>query len=129
MGRCFVFELRRVLAGLTLIGGVSATTAAMAQGAPNWTGPYIGIGGGATSMTMSKSVSIDFAPPYLSDSSGGKGLIGTFAAGYDHKLGNSFVAGVSIDYDLGKTSALTYDAVTGGVPINGKYETKKDQTE
>jgi outer membrane immunogenic protein len=112
-----MYVLRRVLAGIAMAGGIAVPSAAMAQGAPNWTGFYLGAGVGASSISVGNTHRlVGAATPYLTSSSGGRGVLGTAMLGYDHRLGSSVVAGLFADYDFGKGSeADLTDLTTGGV--------------
>jgi outer membrane immunogenic protein len=79
-------------------------TKAPAASASNWTGFYIGAGGGyglstADSRTLDTGVPVD-----VSIRSGGSGAFGTVSGGFDQQLNNSWVAGIFADAQFGNIS-------------------------
>ena len=88
--------------------------------APNWTGPYIGLGVGGAFTThdrSAKDIVDDYGTPYVTnlfgDHDGRSHAFGTVTLGYDHQFGR-WVAGVFADYDFGNRNGHNNPADTGG---------------
>jgi outer membrane immunogenic protein len=86
----------------------------------NWTGWYVGLGGGygmydARSTTAATTLP-GFGGPFSSNNGtvGGKGYFGRAQIGYDYQFG-SWVAGVFGDYDISSIKGTLNDALTPGV--------------
>jgi outer membrane immunogenic protein len=117
-----MFELRRGLAGLALLGSVSApmTTAAMAQGASNWTGPHIGIGVAASSASVTHANADDRVNYFAGYVDGGKGTSLTGVVGYDFRIAPTAVVGIFADYDA-KGSRVEWHDFGAGSPLTGRF--------
>jgi outer membrane immunogenic protein len=78
---------------------VKAGPAPVAVASYNWTGCYVG-GGGGYGMFDQKSQYIDGAPVGQSNDNGGRGWFGTVQIGCDFQVGSNFVIGAFGDYDF-----------------------------
>jgi outer membrane immunogenic protein len=67
----------------------------------NWTGFYLGLGGGYGMYTAEASPTNAGVPVAPQHDTGGQGFFGTAIAGFDWQFTNRFVAGVFADYDFG----------------------------
>lgn len=90
---------------LTIKSGVAALVAgasllsATPSLAGDWTGAYIGIGGGAGAIVHDLNVDISGANVNF-DGIGGEGVFFTGQVGYDFQVAPQFVVGVFFDYDF-----------------------------
>lgn len=99
---------QKLLAGLAGIfvasAGLSAHAADLGEPAPpvagyNWTGLYVGIGGGSGAVVHE----IDIPPlgGFNFNGIGGEGTFGEVTAGYDFLLGERFLLGANVGYRMG----------------------------
>jgi len=87
--------------GIPVAADTPLYTKAPAMPASNWTGFYIG-GGGGYGMSTADSTTLDASGPLdVSVRSGGSGAFGTVSGGYDQQLNGSWVAGVFADAQFG----------------------------
>jgi outer membrane immunogenic protein len=95
--------------GLLLAGAASAADMRMPAKAPapapivtyNWTGCYVGAGGGYGMYDQkSQWFSTPTLPFGLSNDNGGRGWFGTVQVGCDYQVGSNIVVGAFADYDF-----------------------------
>ncbi len=80
-------------------------TKALATPVSNWTGFYVG-GGGGYGMSTADNVAMLFGDPNgASVRTGGRGAFGTVSGGYDQQFSNSWVAGIFADAQFGNIKA------------------------
>ena len=79
----------------------SATATAAPVAPVNWTGCYVG-GGGGYGLWNQDNTSLEGAPPVrgLTGTAGGRGYLATLQAGCDYQFAAKFVAGAFGDYDF-----------------------------
>jgi outer membrane immunogenic protein len=90
--------------------------------APNWTGPYIGVGVGGTFATQDRSAkdiseqngTVLSVTRLWGDHDGRSHAFGTVTLGYDQQLSGPWVAGVFVDNDWGNKNERTRFADVGG---------------
>jgi outer membrane immunogenic protein len=82
--------------------GDPASAMAYAPAAPavyNWTGFYVGAGGGYGMFNYASSITENGTLVSNNQTLGGRGWFGTVGGGYDYQFGSRFVAGVFADWD------------------------------
>ena len=82
------------------------TTKAPGMPVSNWTGFYVGAGGGYGMSTADNIFQLDGAPAGASVRSGGNGAFGTVSGGYDVQFNRSWVAGVFADAQFGNIQGM-----------------------
>ena len=85
----------------------------------NWTGFYVG-GGGGYGLYDAESSSVFAGIPGTNGTTGGKGWFGTVQVGADLQFAGNWVAGVFGDWDFASIKATLLDANS-----NGRYELKE----
>jgi len=80
--------------------GAMAYAAAPAPVAYNWTGFYIGAGGGYGMFNLDSSLTQNARIQSANQTSGGRGWFGTVGGGFDYQFNGPFVAGVFADGDF-----------------------------
>lgn len=97
----------------------------------NWTGFYVGFGGGMSSLNnkLSALPGSDPNSPGITATFNGLGAIGSFAtisAGYDYQLSPTLVAGVFGDYDFHHLkSSINVDIAA--IPVSARGEISADR--
>lgn len=92
-------------------GGIASPVKASAP-APvvyNWTGCYVGAGGGY-GMWNQESTYVAPPPLGLSNDIGGRGWFGTVQIGCDYQVGSNIIIGASADYDFSGIKGDLYNA-------------------
>ena len=90
--------------------------------APNWTGPYIGVGVGGAFATHDRSArditeengTVVSATNLWDDHHGRSNVFGTVTLGYDYQFNPRWVAGAFVDFDFGNRNDHTSFANVGG---------------
>jgi outer membrane immunogenic protein len=67
----------------------------------NWSGCYVGAGGGYGMYNQEAQFIDDGVPFGLSNDNGGRGWFGTVQVGCDYQVGSNFVIGAFADFDFG----------------------------
>jgi outer membrane immunogenic protein len=108
---------------------VKALTAAPSS-KDNWTGFYVGVGGGKSSLNNKLSAQPGSDPSlglYASlNGLGADGLLATINAGFDYQFTPSFVVGIFGDYDFHSLKS-TLDVDITNVPLNAHGEISVNQ--
>jgi outer membrane immunogenic protein len=107
---------------ITLLLGATAGAADLRRPAPvkapapppvavyNWTGCYVGAGGGYGMWNQKNVLLIDGSPASLETTNGGQGWFGTVQVGCDYQLSGNWVVGAFADSDFGN---IKVDATPG----------------
>lgn len=88
----------------------------------NWTGFYVGAGGGYGMWDADQRGSVSGFAPYADQRFGGRGWFGTVSGGYDWQLNPSWVVGVFGDAQFGDISGTISPGLV--IPVSG--QTKND---
>jgi outer membrane immunogenic protein len=88
----------------------------------NWTGCYVGAGGGYGMFNQETRVIDDGDPFARSNDNGGSGWFGTVQVGCDYQVGSNFVIGAFGDYNFGDN--IKGDIVLGGTTVGGEEKLK-----
>lgn len=90
---------------------------------PNWTGFYIGAGGGYSTF-INENTSFDFGAPPIqvqpTQDTGGDGWFGTVVVGYDVKIAPAVVVGLFADYDWTGAEG-DWRTRAAGANVSGSY--------
>src|SRR5262249_40516966 len=81
-------------------GAMAYAAAPAAPVAYNWTGFYIGAGGGYGMFNLDSSLTSDGVLRSDNQTLGGRGWFGTVNGGFDYQFSGPFVAGVFVDGDF-----------------------------
>lgn len=125
--------MKKILAGTVVVLGFSGQTfaadiaarpfikAPVMTPAYNWTGFYLGAGGGyGAYLSEQRTFAINGLP--INDpasNGGGKGWFGTVVAGYDVQFADRFVAGIFADYDFSDIKGQNINFSGGSVSPRG----------
>ncbi len=90
-------------------------TKAPTMRATNWTGFYLGGGGGYGMSAADNVTQLEGAPVGASVRSGGNGAFGTVSGGYDVQFEHSWVAGVFADAQFGNIQGMITPPALGAV--------------
>ena len=97
----------------TLGSAAMAYAAAPAPVAYNWTGFYVGVGGGYGMFNVDSAVTQNGSPRSNNQTIGGRGWFGTVGAGFDYQFSGPFVAGLFADVDFSDIHGNWYDPYWG----------------
>jgi outer membrane immunogenic protein len=120
-----------LLAGVTLVGFASSAMAAdlparqvyrqaeVAAPVANWTGWYVGLGGGygmfdATTNTSATALG-GVVTTGASSTTGGKGAFGRIQTGYDYQFAGNWVLGAFADWDFSSIKGTVAEPLVPGV--------------
>ncbi|HET8544877.1 MAG TPA: hypothetical protein VFL68_10250 [Pseudolabrys sp.] len=102
--------------------GAMAYAAAPAPVAYNWTGFYIGAGGGYGMFNLDSSLSQNGVLQSDNQTLGGRGWFGTAGGGFDYQFNGPFVAGLFADFDFSDIHGNWHDPnSSAGGPIKQKW--------
>jgi outer membrane immunogenic protein len=111
--------------GREALGGAHMAYAAVpaAPAIYNWTGFYIGAGGGYGMFNLDSSITALNGSPLSKDQTlGGRGWFGTVGGGFDYQFSGPFVAGVFGDYDFSNIKGDWHDPYwEEGGPIKQRW--------
>jgi outer membrane immunogenic protein len=88
-------------------------TKALAAPVSNWTGFYVGGGGGYGMSTADSATMLFGVQNGVSVRTGGRGAFGTVSGGYDQQFNRSWVAGIFADAQFGNINATIAPPSTG----------------
>jgi outer membrane immunogenic protein len=98
-----VAAISLLFAGAATAADMRAPVKAPPPAAPvvtyNWTGCYVGAGGGY-GMFHQEATPVGVPTPVLTSNNGGRGWFGTVQVGCDYQAGSTFVIGAFADYDF-----------------------------